>query len=302
MIITLNNEPFDVTIENEKSLNELISGLSDWLGKSGYILTNVIRNNEELTLQEEKWGDILLDTIEKLDLTAISESSKYISDLQTLYQYITLLHDSIKSENKTLTEDLLSELPFIKKSMDFFFARKNQTADETLELEKLVSNFDRQNNGQPLILLLQNIAGMLKNRIKEVTSPFSELFETSKKLNELIPVISDVSVMLQTGDDKHAIGSVLNFIELSEKLIRIFPFLKEFGYTDITKKSIDNESFNDFYKGFNDVLLELVDAFDVNDSILIGDLMEYEIVPKVTRLLEYINLIEKNKKDKRSKN
>ena len=293
MVITLNSEPFDVTIENEKTLDELISGLSDWLGKSGYVITDVVRNDTELTLYEGKWGNTPLDTIEKLDIKAISESDKYISDLQTLYQYITMLHNSITTGNKTLTEDLLLELPFIESSMDFFFGKNNKTAYETGQLKKLISNFHGENDNQPLILLLQNITLILKNRIKELTSPFTALLETAEKLQQLIPEISDVSVMLQTGDDKKAIDSVLKFIELSENLIMIFPFLRDFGYTDITKESINKESFNDFFKEFNGILKELVTAFDINDSILIGDLMEYEIVPKVTRLMEYINLIEK---------
>lgn len=293
MVITLNSEPFDVTIENEKTLDELISGLSDWLGKSGYVITDIVQNDTELTLYEGKWGNTPLDTIEKLDIKAISESDKYISDLQTLYQYITLLHNSITTDNKTLTEDLLLELPFIKSSIDFFFGKNNKTAYETQQLEKLISNFHGDNDNQVLIIVLQNITVILKNRIKEVTSPFTALLETAEKLQQLIPEISDVSVMLQTGDDKNAIDSVIKFIDLSENLIRIFPFLRDFGYTDITKESINKESFNDFFKEFNGILKELVTAFDINDSILIGDLMEYEIVPKVTKLIEYINLIEK---------
>ena len=293
MVITLNSAPFDVTIENEKTLDELLSGLSDWLGKSGYEITDVIQDGMGLTRNDGKWGNTLLDTIEKLDIKAISGSDKYISDLQTLYQYITMLHDSVKTSNKKLTEDLLTELPFIKSSMDYFFAKKDQSNYKTQQLQQLISNFDEQNNNQPLILLLQDITLILQNRIKEVTSPYTSLLETAEKLKELLPGISDVSVMLQTGDDRQAINSVLMFIEFSEKLIRIFPFLKEFGYTDITKESIDNESFNDFYIEFNGILKELADAFDINDSILIGDLMEYEIVPRVNKLLEYINLIEK---------
>jgi hypothetical protein len=293
MVITLNSEPFDVTIENEKTLDELISGLSNWLSESGYVITDVFQNDTELTLVDGNWGDTPLDTIEKIDIKAISESDKYISDLQTLYQYITLLHNSVTTSNKLLTEDLLSELPFIKSSIDFFFGKNSKPAYETQQLEKLISNLHGDNDNQALILLLQNITVILKNRIKEVTSPFTALLEAAEKLEQLIPEISDVSVMLQTGEDKKAIDSVLKFIELSENLIRIFPFIRDFGYTDITKESINKESFNDFFKEFNGILKELVTAFDINDSILIGDLMEYEIVPKVIKLMEYINLIEK---------
>lgn len=293
MVITLNSDPLDVTIENEKTLDELISGLTKWLNKSGYEITGIVQDGLELELYNGKWSNTLLDTIEELDIKAISGYDKYISDLQTLYQYITLLHNSIKTGNKSLTEDLLSELPFIKSSLDYFFAKENQTAFETQQLQQLIDNSDEQNNDQSLLSVLQDITLILQNRIKEVTSPFIELHTSAEKLKDLLPGISDVSVMLQTGDDRQAMDSVLKFIELSEKLIRIFPFLKEFGYTDITKESIDKENFDDFYKGFNGILKELVDAFAINDPILIGDLMEYEIVPRVSKLLEFINLIEK---------
>lgn len=293
MVITLNCDPINVTIENEKTLDELISGLSEWLNKSGYEITGIVQDGLELKLHNGEWSKTLLDTIEKLDIKAISESDKYIADLQTLYQYITLLHNSVKTNNKVLTEDLLSELPFIKSSLDYIFAKKDQTANESILLQKLIDDYHKQNNDQSLILVLQDITIILQDRIKEVTSPFIELHSAAEKLKELVPKISDVSVMLQTGDDRQAMDSVIKFIELSEKLIRIFPFLKKYGYTDITKESIDEEGFNDFYKEFNGILKELVDAFDINDSILIGDLMEYEIVPRVIKLIQYINLIEK---------
>ncbi len=298
MVITLNSNPFDVTIENEKTLDDLISGLSEWLNKSGYEITGIVQDGRELTLYNGEWSKTLLDSIEELDIKAVSGSDKYISDLQTLYQYITLLHNSIKTGNESLTEDLLSELPFIKSSLDYFFAKKDQTAYETQQLQQLIHNFNNKKNDQStekekLILFLQDITLILQNRIKEVTSPFIELHDAAGKLKELVPKISDVSVMLQTGDDRQAMDSVIKFIELSEKLIRIFPFLKEYGYTDITKESIDEEGFNNFYKEFNGILKELVDAFNINDSILIGDLMEYEVVPRVNKLLDYINLIEK---------
>ncbi|MCK5199050.1 MAG: hypothetical protein KAR21_11900, partial [Spirochaetales bacterium] len=152
MVITLNSEPFDVTIENEKTLDELLTGLSNWLSQSGYIITNVVQNDNELTLNEGgEWGNTPLATIEKLDIKAISESDKYISDLQTLYQYITLLNNSVSTSNNALTEDLLSELPFIKNSIDLFFGKKNKTAYETRQLENLTSNFNVENDNRELI-------------------------------------------------------------------------------------------------------------------------------------------------------
>jgi hypothetical protein len=79
--------------------------------------------------------------------------------------------------------------------------------------------------------------------------------------------------------------SILKFIELSQKLIRLYPILKENGLVDFTKGNIDGMSFGDFYGALNLVLNELSDAFAVEDSVLIGDLLEYEIAPRIEALL-----------------
>ena len=299
MIFTLNDEPFDVTIENEKTLNELYSGLSEWLIESGLEITGLVQDGQTLTLSNKsEWGKFILENITQLDITAISGSDRYISDLQTLYQYISLLQSAIKGKNDSLSSDLLTELPYVTNTLDSFLSKKDLPKYGTLSLNECISKFKQENtnkleNEYNLLQLLNNISLILNTRIKEVTTPFTEIQNTAELLKGLIPGISDVSIMLQTGDDKKAMDSVLNFIDLSEKLIRIFPFLKEFGYTDISKESLDSESFIDFYKNLNSILVELVDAFNINDSILIGDLMEYEIAPRVNKLLEFLNLIEK---------
>jgi len=301
MIITLNNEPFDVTIENEKTLEELYTGISNWLIKSDLEITELVKDGEDLELtNSSEWKSILLENIGKLDIIAISGSDRYITDLQTLYQYISLLQNAVTGSNNALISDLLSELTYVTSAMDSFISKKDLLQYGTLKLQECINNFQKENREElesrnKLIELLRNISLILQMRIKEVTSPFSELQKTAELLQKLIPGISDVSVMLQTGDDQQAINSILTFIDLSEKLIRLFPFLKEFGYTDIRKKSIDSESFDDFYTNFNSILVELIDAFNINDSILIGDLMEYEIAPRVNKLLDFINLIEKVK-------
>ena len=96
MVITLNSEPLDVTIENEKNLSELISGLSGWLNESGYEITGIVKDGTELELYKDEWSKTDLQSIKTLDIKAVSGTERYISDLQTLYQYVTLLHNAVE--------------------------------------------------------------------------------------------------------------------------------------------------------------------------------------------------------------
>ena len=298
MEITLNSEPFDVTIENEVNLGELFYGISEWLNKSGYEITELIQDGKNLELYNNEWQSHLLNSINNLDIVTIPGSAKYIKDLQIIYQSISLLLNAIEKDNFSLINDLITELPYITGVLNTFLTKNdisNFGKEKLITLINVYTDSNKKETNIKNILqdYLANLLKILKSRIKEVTTPFTELQETTEKLKILIPVITDVALMLQTGNDKKAMDSVLQFIDLSEKLIRIFPFLVEQGYTDIRNQSIGNDNFSDFYKDLNDILLELLEAFDIKDSILIGDLMEYEIVPRLDKLLEYIKLVEK---------
>jgi len=283
-------------------LGELFSGISEWLNQTGYEITELIQDGKKLELYKDEWQGNLLNSINNLDIITIPGSARYIENLQVIYQSISLLLNAVDKDNFPLIDDLLSELPYITGVLDMFLSKKDISdfgKERMINLINAYTNSGKIESAKKNMLLeyLNNLTLILKSRIKEVTSPYPELQETTKKLKSLIPIITDVALMLQIGNDKKAMDSVLYFIDLSEKLIRIFPFLVEQGYTDIREQFIENDNFNDFYKDLNDILIELVEAFNINDSILIGDLMEYEIAPRIDKLLEYVKLVEKVNED-----
>ena len=56
-------------------------------------------------------------------------------------------------------------------------------------------------------------------------------------------------------------------------------------------------SFEEYYNELNSVLKELIDAFHINDSVLIGDLLEYEIAPRLEGLIQFIKRLKTSKKN-----
>jgi hypothetical protein len=92
--------------------------------------------------------------------------------------------------------------------------------------------------------------------------------------------LKELPVLLQTGKDERAMKAVLFFIEIFNKVIRIVPELEHEGL-DTDKLSIDGETIPQFYNSFNEVLRKLSTAFENKDSVLIGDLAEYEVAPRM---------------------
>lgn len=293
MEINVNNNLLDVTIEKEKFLGEIIPQIENWLYDSKMHLKEMQIDGNPVRLDlPDTWNKTEISSIEKLDITAISNMEKYVEDLQVVYQYVSMLDKAIESENFALAEDLLKDREIIAGTLDYFFSGN----DKKIYSRQLLELTENQNNLKTPGLkdFLDQISFLLQKRIGEITAPVKNLTTVAASLKDLIPGISDVSILLQTGKDREAFSSVLAFIELSQTLIRIFSILRETGILDMSAIELDGVSLDSFYTGFNQILKELAEAFDSSDTVLIGDLLEYEIVPKIDTLLEFISKIERD--------
>ncbi len=297
MEIKINSSNLDVTLEKEESLGEVIPQIKNWLLESGMHIKEVFKDGEPLYIENTgSWETTSISSVKDLEITAITESEKYVDDLQVVYQYVTMLNGAVETGNSKLIKDLLEDKELIAGSLDYLFASGIRKTHSTQFLKVTEEAFPEGGGGENTDKLkeyLKSLSFLLQKRIEEVADPVRAMKTAALALKELIPDISEVSILLQTGRDQQAYGSVIAFIEISETLIRVFSILKEAGLMNSGDISVDGISFDSFYSGFNEILKELAEAFDSSDTVLIGDLLEYEIVPKIDTLLEFIALIEK---------
>jgi hypothetical protein len=74
--------------------------------------------------------------------------------------------------------------------------------------------------------------------------------------------------------------SVHYFIEIFNKVIRILPELRRAGI-DTSSIRIEGRALPEFYDSFNEVLRGLIEGLEHRDAVLIGDLAEYEVLPRM---------------------
>ena len=293
MKISVNSTVLDVTFEKEKYLEEILPQIENWLSESKMYLKELLIDGEQARIDlPEKWEKREIESVKELDITAVSHLEKYVEDLQVVYQYISMLDKAAETGNITLCRDLLKDREIIAGSLDYFFSQGEEKLYSKQFLE-LTENEDRLKNTE-LKELLDKTSFLLQKKVQEVTTPVKTLTTTAAALRELIPGISDVSILLQTGKDKEAFNAVLAFIELSQTIVRVLAILKDMNSLDFSSITSGDENLDSFYTGFNKVLKELAEAFDSSDTVLIGDLLEYEIAPKIDTLLGFISLIENN--------
>ncbi|MFW5727167.1 MAG: hypothetical protein ACOCW5_01125 [Spirochaetia bacterium] len=299
MNISINRQKIDFTLENEQNLGEVLDGIRKWLRDSEYQISSIDYDGTTVVPggdDAEKWKLKSIDRIHNLDITVLSATEQYEQNLHTLYQYLSLLHKALSAGNRELIRDLRNELPYIVNNIDGILGSENEYGRvlETLVAESGINEGELKPTVQQLQSYLHNLLIILQSRLSEVAQPLTELRSTAERLRTLITQLMDVSVYLQTGKDKAAMDSIIEFTEISEKLIRLYRILQNQGITDVSLTQIEGQNFSSFYSELNDIFHELEDAFKSRDSVLIGDLLEYEVAPRTERLMEVILNLEKS--------
>ena len=294
MEIRINNQPIDITLENENSLADVMQGLSAWLDPKGYQIVKVKKNGKEIGFERtEELSEVSIDTIEQLDITALTPEEQRIQFLNTLYQYFTLLLGALKAGNGKLIHDLKNEFSYVENSIDNILGSRDLSYSRKLKdiMDGLPENPQPGSLDQDTEAYLQNLIVIIRTHIQETAAPMEELKGCARQIDKISRQISEVSVLLQTGKDKQAMDSVLLFIGLAEKITRLVDILNSMGL-DLSIPKLEEESFADFMSSFNKALNEVVTGFHNNDSVLIGDMLEYEIAPLLERFGGFITIID----------
>jgi len=87
---------------------------------------------------------------------------------------------------------------------------------------------------------------------------------------------------MQTGKDRRAAETVQLFSQIGEKLFRVFFIYKSEGLSMETFV-IDDLPARVFIEEFNGALRELFLAFESRDTVLAGDIAEYELAPRLLK-------------------
>lgn len=106
-----------------------------------------------------------------------------------------------------------------------------------------------------------------------------EIFETlNGYLPKLINASEQIGYHIQSNNDVEAVELLQEFIDGLNWVISVVTHLNRLGY----EINIDSNSLNEY-------LLQIENAIQSKDSVLISDLFEYEIAPILTDWLEKID-------------
>jgi len=287
MDIKINDMALDISLENENTLGDVLAGLEQWLSNSGHRIS-------ELKIDGQAVTSSMLEEAFKKDVKTIKSIDIYTNVIAELSaaSLLNLIEDIKKFE----------ALSFEEKSKYCEKWQETATAQFiSAELPDLYA-FCRNvfNNGD---VTPQTLLSITEEIQREVNDPKSELINLEPILNEICVRLTDLPLDIQTGKDARAAQTIQLFSAVTEKIFRIIKQLNTQGYLSPDVQQTDNKSLTELMSYFSNILRELLEAYEKNDSVLVGDLTEYEASPKIKELykaiLENVNTKEKAEKEEK---
>ncbi len=123
-----------------------------------------------------------------------------------------------------------------------------------------------------------------KDSIKQSFSALSQLF------SELSAKMEEVPVALQSGKNKEVSEAIKKVADSIDQFCHIAALATLFPQ-DFKETKIDGKQFTEFFNDFSPVLKDFETALENNDTVLIGDLSEYEICPRLKAISESLGVI-----------
>lgn len=293
MEIQINDQNLDFTIEEHETLGDVVKDIETWLSGTDLVLYSVKHGDRELlSLPHEQWADTPHTEVKTLNIMVKHTRELAVLNLQTILEYLDMLKTAVGSDDRALLAELLPGFSALTESLQKHFQGSGTVVQAMTSLfaninAEQVSAWEDEKR-QQAFKLIALIRAQVSFRLDELQDPKTALKTLSGALKICIEEISEISILLQTGKDKQAMETMVRFSELSQSLVRVLASVFREKGEATGQLNVGGMTLRDFYQELNGILSELLEAFEAKDSVLIGDLMEYEIAPRLEQLRAFL--------------
>jgi hypothetical protein len=267
MNISINGEKADLTLESEKKVGEILAGLEQWLENSGHRLSGLVIDGETIS------AGGLADSFNR-DITSIGSLDIKTNTLTELaaIALINAAEDLAEYENAGFEE---------KQEIAGKWEESPQAGLLAEQMPEIHDRILKTLSGEgPGVRGMQN---MIEERLHELQDPIAELGRAGPLTAEIIRRREDLPLDIQTGKDARAVDTIRLFSNVTEKIFRLFNLLKVEGFP-VGNIKVDGAPISDYITEFSSALKELLEAYEQKDAVLVGDLAEYELAPRLRSL------------------
>jgi len=266
MDIRINDRPADITLDTEKTLGDVLSGIEQWISSSGNRIREISVDGQALaeeTLSDAFGRDIA--EIKNLDI-AVSAFRDLAAEALSFLLASCELYGSAAFDERALIAKAWQE------SAAAHFLQEG--------IPDIYDFAGRAFSGEGLPAL--ELSAMAEERLREVTGPAQEIDACEALVKTTAARMEELPLDIQTGKDQRAAETIQLFSRAGEKLFRIFFVLESEGLS-LDTLVVDGLPGRTFMEEFNAALTEISAAYESRDTVLVGDLSEYELSPRLLK-------------------
>jgi hypothetical protein len=287
MTITVNGTQIEMETEGAASLGEVLAQADELLDKAGSVIVSLSVDGEEIDADGyARCAERDASSVGSVEIRAENAAAIKVRALETLLELLAIAKSSAEDEAAEAAAPV--DWAGIRRgAADLADAFAGLFAADELSFVRLFVEVLGRTGDEPdrasrieLSAQVDRLSLVFDERLSELRSPAAEMLKAAALFDGRAGDLAEIPVLLQTGKEDEAMKTVLFFIEIFNKVIRVLPELRSCG-VDTSAIRVDGAAMPEFYSSFNEVLRQLTEAFEHKDAVLIGDLAEYEILPRM---------------------
>ena len=321
MELYLNGELISFELEEEKNCYEIVLAIGEYCSnhEPQQFLTNIFIDGVEYSFADENGlKNIALDKINKIEFETKGVFGISLLSIEQIEKYLQLLKAIINNQkHEESFEKIKDSMSWMKEGVNqivnIFSNKKNELSKEREvfieEYEKLYSII-KVINPKKFEISVENARlcnlslEIMQKKLKIIRQWLNESFDfldkdrilnniniVLKDIEDIIPRLSNIPLLFQTGEDVEAMNVVQKLATILEQSINIFVVFKENSRLHLDKFTVKEVSFEVFFETLTDHLRDLMSAIENKDSIMMGDLLEYEFIPNVEEIKNILTKI-----------
>lgn len=280
MILKINGESVDYTLENEKNAYEIVTSIFNELAREDALVVKVEIDGKSYLPSDESLKELGLEDIKVLEVTAQKKDEIVYELLFETQRLLREVKNEIRENNLTKRNEIVDVLSWIRETLDtvnklgYFHASEASTMLASLDkiIKYIVEVDEKGFQSSAFINVIDTLEEFIRNvREKLVMAELPKESELKEMVNKAFRSLPTISEDFQTGNDKGALEKV-------EELVSTLEICCVYLRRNIRSYSKEKqEKLSEIYERLNSLLMRIVDAFENQDVVLISDLLEYEL-------------------------
>jgi hypothetical protein len=260
MNISIDGNALNVTLENERTIGDLFASIENWLSQAGFRCAAFALDGKNIHASGvENAFSTSIDDVAQIDIQTASVAQLYADTLLDTAFFLT------QYSGKDAGKDGILRAWHESGGRSFLFENHPGFA-------KRIDDYLARGEGDGA-----KLGEEIAERLREITNPKTALLSMKEEIYDITARLEILSLNMQMGKDREATETVYDFSRIAEKLFRIIQLMPA---------AADGVEDAAFFEEFIGILKEFFQAYQTQDSVLAGDLAEYEVSPRLLELYD----------------